>query len=59
MRIRALFSTIIDLFYDNDLFAGMAALKDNSNLSATPLMAWSRGRNRNGYFSGLVDSKKE
>ena len=41
MRIRALFCTIIDLFYDDDLFASLAALEDDSNLSVSPLMAWS------------------
>jgi len=42
MRIRALFCTIIGLFYDDDLFASLAALEDDSNLSVSPLMAWSR-----------------
>ena len=42
MRIRALFGTIIELLYDDDLFASLAALENDSNLSDSLLMAWSR-----------------
>jgi hypothetical protein len=31
MGIWALFSTIVDLLYDDDLFASLAALEDDSN----------------------------
>ncbi len=37
MGIRALFGTIIDLLYDDDLFASLAALEDDSNLCDSPL----------------------
>ena len=53
MRIRALFSTIIDLLYDDDLFASLTALKDDSNLSVSPLMAWPSDRTEMGTFPGL------
>jgi len=33
MRIWALFSTIIGLLYDDDLFASLTALEDDSNFS--------------------------
>jgi hypothetical protein len=32
MRIRALFSTVIQLLNDDDLFASLAALEDDGNL---------------------------
>jgi hypothetical protein len=53
MRIRALFSTVVELLYDDDLFASLAALEDDSNLSVSPLMAWSRDRTEMGTFPGL------
>jgi hypothetical protein len=33
MWIRTLLVTVIDLFYDDDLLAGLATLKDDCNLS--------------------------
>ena len=59
MRIRAFFSTIIELLYDDDLFASLAALEDDSNLNVSPLIAWLNKENINEHFSGLVDSRKE
>jgi hypothetical protein len=53
MRIWALFSTIIGLLYDDDLFASLTALEDDSNLSVSPLMAWPRSRTETGTFPGL------
>ena len=53
MGIRALFITIIDLLYDDDLFASLAALEEDCNLSVSPLMAWSRDRTELGTFPGL------
>ena len=58
MRIRALFSTIIDLLYDDDLFASLTALEDDSNLCLS-INGMAKSQNKNGYFSGLVDSRKE
>jgi len=57
MRIRALFSTIIDLLYDDDLFAGLTALEEDCNLGVS-INGMVKRQNRNGYFSGLVDSRK-
>ncbi len=42
MGIWPLFSTIIDLLYDDDLFTSLAALEDDSNLSDPTLVAWPR-----------------
>ena len=53
MRIRALFSTIIDLLYDDDLFSSLPALEDDSNLGVSPLMARPRDRREMGTFPGL------
>lgn len=53
MRIRALFSTIIDLLYDDNLFASLSALEDDGNLSVSLLMAWPKEKTEMGTFPGL------
>lgn len=40
MGIRALFSTVIELLNDDDLFASLAALEDDGNLGVFLLMTW-------------------
>jgi hypothetical protein len=57
MRVWTLLGTIIELLYDDDLLASLAALKDDCNLGFSPLIAWPE-RDENEYFSGLVDLKK-
>jgi len=58
MRVWTLLSTIIELLYDDDLLASLAALEDDCNLGFSPLIAWPE-RYKNEHFSGLVDLKKE
>jgi len=57
MRVWTLLGTIIELLYDDDLLASLAALKDDCNLGFSPLIAWPE-RDENEHFSGLVDLKK-
>ena len=55
MWIRALLSTIVELFYDDDLLAGLATLKDDCNLSIPlkhlMIYTWKDDQ----YLSCLVD----
>jgi hypothetical protein len=50
--IRALLGTIVELFYDDDLLAGLATLKDDCDLSI-PLMIWSTDGKTSGTFPAL------
>ena len=57
MRVWTLLCTIVELLYDDDLLASLAALKDDCNLDFALLIAWPE-RDKNEHFSGLVDLKK-
>lgn len=57
MRVWTLLGAIIELLYDDDLLASLAALEDDCNLDFPPLIAWPE-RDKSVHFSGLVDLKK-